>query len=200
MILYSIVNDVDPPSAQDRRVIFGTFFIATVVVSISIFVSGIFYWGYSPKDPKHGHFEKSLLVAHDLVSAVNFFQSEYAIIPDVGSRVTTESPEGIKLLKILIGREEKSDTAQNPRGIKFFDVMEGKKNRNGLIYSTDGTSIEGLYDPWGNPYTIFLNPEGKKDLHFTIGSKTFDLPGRSSAVLSPGKDKMIGTADDVRTW
>lgn len=141
-----------------------------------------------------------MATAAALESAINGIYTEYGKLPDVGSRVTTNSPAGLKLLTILLGLEKKSDTSLNSRAIKFLTVKEGRNHKNGLIYNADGKSVEGLYDLWGSPYTVILDTEYKKQLHFTLGSKTVDLKGRHSAAFSPGPDKQLGTSDDVRTW
>lgn len=135
-----------------------------------------------------------------LERAINEIHIEYGKIPEIGNRVTTNSPEGIELLNILLGLDEKSDNALNSRGIKFLRVKEGKNQKNGIIYAADGKSVKGLFDPWGNPYTVILDTEYKEHLHFAVGSLTVDLKGRRAAVFSPGPDIKPGTDDDVRNW
>ncbi len=142
----------------------------------------------------------SLATATALESAINSIFTEYGKIPDVGNHVTTNSPAGLKLLNILLGLDDKSDSALNDRGIKFLSVKEGKKNKNGLIYAPDGKSIEGLYDPWGNPYTVELDVENRGNLDFTRGSRPVHLKGRRVTAYSPGPDHKLGTSDDVVTW
>lgn len=141
-----------------------------------------------------------LATATALESAVLYIYTEYGRMPDFGSRVTTDSPQGVKLLTVLLGMEGKSTTKQNPRDIKFLSVKEGKNHKNGLIYNTAATSVEGLYDPWGNPYTLVLDTDYDEKLQFTVGSRTVKLDGRRVAAFSPGSDGKLGTADDVMTW
>ena len=142
----------------------------------------------------------SLATAVALESSINSIYTEYGKLPDVGSRVTTNSPKGLKLLNILLGLDAKSDDALNSRVIKFLAVKEGKNNKNGLIEAVDGKSVAGLYDSWGNPYTVELDADYNEELHFTVASKAVDLKGRRTAVYSPGPDKTLGTADDIKTW
>jgi hypothetical protein len=142
----------------------------------------------------------SLATSVALENAINSIYTEYGAIPNVGSRVTTNSPEGLKLLNILLGLDAKSDNALNSRAIKFLAVKEGKNHKNGLIYAADGKSVEGLYDSWGRPYTIELDADYNEQLHFTIGSETVDLKGRRVVAFSPGPDKKLGTEDDVKNW
>ncbi len=142
----------------------------------------------------------SLVTAIALESAINSIHLEYGRIPNIGHRMTTDSPDGIKLLNILLGSDAVSDDALNTREIKFLSVREGKNHRNGLIFAADSNSVLGLYDPWGSPYTVILNPENKEPLRFKHGSRGIELKDRRSAAFSPGPDKQIGTSDDVKTW
>lgn len=173
---------------------FGTFILAAIVVSSAIL------FRMPTANPAHGRQGTALATATALESAINNIYAEYGKLPNIGSRVTTNSPEGLKLLNILLGLDTKSDSSLNSRAIKFLAVKEGKNHKNGLIYAADGKSVEGLYDPWGDPYTVELDNQYKEHLHFTVGSQVVDLKGRRSAAYSPGADGQLGTADDVRTW
>jgi type II secretory pathway pseudopilin PulG len=142
----------------------------------------------------------TLGTALDLESAAMNFQTEYDNLPDVAARCTTDSPEGIKLLNILLGIEASTARMQNQKGVKFLNVREGKQRKNGLIYSKSGDSVEGLFDSWGNPYTIVLDVKNEGTVHFELGKKTVTLKNRRVAAFSPGPDAEIGTRDDVVTW
>jgi len=182
-------------NTKDRSILFGTFILAAIVVSSAI----LFRWPTA--NPGHGRKGTALATATALASAINNIYTEYGKFPsNIGNRVTTNSPEGLKLLNILLGLDAKSDNALNSRAIKFLAVKVGKNNKNGLIYAADGKSVEGLYDPWGNPYTVELDADYNEELHFIIGSRVVDLKGRRVAAYSPGPDKTLGTADDVKTW
>lgn len=135
-----------------------------------------------------------------LEQAVNAFYTEYGQLPDVGSRVKTDSPEGIKLLAVLLGLEDPSGVVQNKRGINFLSVRSGSDRKNGLILSPDKRRPEGLYDRWGNPYTVFLDVKNEEKLHFEIAGRPVDLDGRRVAAISPGQDNKLGTPDDVTSW
>ena len=104
------------------------------------------------------------------------------------------------LLNILLSLDEHSATEQYTRKIKFLNVKEGKNKQDGLIYSASGNSVEGLYDPWGNPFTVELAKPGDEDLHFTYRGKTIRLPRRRVAVYVAGPDKVPGSSDDIMTW
>ncbi len=142
----------------------------------------------------------AMATATSIELAVKNFHSEYGEMPVSDSSVNTNTPEGVKFLNVLLGREKESDNSRNMRSIKFLSVKEGKEKRNGLIYSESGDSIEGLYDPWGYPYTVVLDSQHDVHLRFTIGQKSVDLKERYVAVFSPGPDGKPGTSDDVITW
>ena len=146
-------------------------------------------------------------------TAVSNFFTEYGSMPSEGSAETpmaTDSSDGKKLLKVLMGFEGTSGTVLNTRGVKFLSVKEGKKKgnkgANGLIYSTDGQSVEGLYDPWGGGYNVVLDLD--YDEKITVkpkgaGAVQKTLNGRRVAVWSDGADGVTASgkaSDDVMTW
>ena len=138
----------------------------------------------------------TLSTAIALESAVHNFYTEFGKLPVTEDRVKTDTPTGISFLTIILGLEK----SENIRGIKFLSVKEGKNRKNGLIYPESGDAIEGLFDPWGNPYTVILDSDYDEFLRFKIGTKDIELKGRRVAVFSPGPDHKEGTGDDVRTW
>lgn len=142
----------------------------------------------------------SLAIAHALEVAINNFYSEYGSLPDVGTRVQTDTAQGVKLLTVLLGLEQNGDKNENPRDIKFLSVKEGKDKKNGIIFSSQGDLPEGLYDYGGSPFTVVLDTRIAEHLQFNIGTKPIDIKGRRVAVFSPGPDKKLGTDDDIRTW
>lgn len=142
----------------------------------------------------------TLATATALETAVNNFFTEYNKLPDVGNRVTTNSSQGVKLFNILLGLEPVSSNPQNYRQIKFISVREGKNRKNGLIYSQSGDTVEGLFDSWGNPFTVILDTDNDEILRFKVATKDFELKNRRVAVFSPGLDQKEGTSDDIRTW
>lgn len=184
----------DAAPTKDRRILVGVFVIALLLGGISVFLR----MGYQKiticKKPV------SAATAVALESAVNNFHIEYDSLPSTESSVTTNTPEGIKFLTILLGMDEKSAHPKNIRAIKFLSVREGKDNRNGLIYPVSRDSVQGLFDNWGNPYTVVFNVEDREELNFTKGSKTYRLKGRRCIAYSAGPDLRLGTSDDVTTW
>ncbi len=138
----------------------------------------------------------ALAVANALESAIDNFFTEYGTLPDTGDHVTTDNA---KLLVILLGYEDPSGKIQNHRNVKFLAVKEGKNRRRGMIYNSDGKP-EGLFDPWGSPYTVELDTDNDETLRFKLGGKAIELKGRRAAAWSPGADRKPGTSDDVTTW
>jgi hypothetical protein len=86
-------------------------------------------------------------------------------------------------------------------------VKEGKAKKNGLIYNSAGTTVEGLYDPWGGTYKVMLDADyDEKVAPLPKGGGTrVTLNGRRAAVWSDGADGVVKSAngkttDDVKTW
>ena len=138
-------------------------------------------------------------------SAVNNFYTEYGTMPvDNLSTDTTINSDDLNLLNVLLGTETGS-APLNTRSVKFLSVKEGKANKNGLVYDTSGSTVKGLYDPWGGLYKIALDGDYDEKIKAQPkGSSTSQtLNGRRVAVWSDGADGVSGTgktADDVTTW
>ncbi len=146
-----------------------------------------------------GRTVKSQISATSLATAVEQYYEEYNHLPYVPGRVTTNTPDGNKLLNVLSGLEPTDGSSGNVRKIRFLSLMEGTRNRGGVIYDSEEKFIIGLFDAWGKPFTVFLDTDSDEVLHLNLGSKEITLKGRRAAVVSPGKDKKLGTADDVKT-
>lgn len=151
----------------------------------------------------------ALATATAIESAVNNFYTEYGSMPDEGSAdkiVETNSATGIRMLEVLLGMEGTGNNVLNTRAIKFLSVREGKGNKNGLIYNTNGTSIQGLFDPWGGGFFVMLDLDYDEKLNIpaTVQNGGRTLNGRRVAVWSLGADGVKGSggkkADDVVTW
>ncbi|MDP3849079.1 MAG: prepilin-type N-terminal cleavage/methylation domain-containing protein [Luteolibacter sp.] len=158
----------------------------------------------------------ALATAVALETAVNNFYTEYGSMPKDGDQdtVTVKTDTDLDVLKALLGMEGTGTGVLNTRAIKFLSVREGKKKGtggvNGLVYSgTGGTSIQGLYDPWGGPFYLAmdLNYDERITVQPKMGGSTI-LNGRRAAVWSNGADATglpgsTGTGkatDDVKTW
>lgn len=140
----------------------------------------------------------ALSVVVSLESSVNNFYTEYGSLPAGESRVTTDSAAGVELLRVLLGEENRS-TGRNTRAIRFLVTKEGKNRKHGLIHDENGR-IEGLFDPYGHPYTVFLDADGDGAVEYGTGGKVTRLEDRHAAAVSPGEDGKLGTADDIKSW
>ena len=148
----------------------------------------------------------ALAMATALETAVNNFYTEYGSMPEDGDQDTTVRTDDVTFLNVLLGREGGGANALNTRGLKFLDVREGKAKRNGLIYSRDGNSVEGLYDPWGGVFNVMLDlnyDEKLENVKPKGQTESVTLNGRRVAVWSDGADgvtKPGKPGDDVKTW
>lgn len=148
--------------------------------------------------------ETSVALAQQIVQAVNSFYADQSTMPvpmgaqsvDGGAKFVTNSVDGLKVVNILAGMEEEVNT----RRVKYFTPKQGKAKKDGAIYNKADSEIIGLYDPWGNPYTIVLDTNYEERIKVKPGKVETTLNGRRAAVYSPGQDKKYGTPDDVKTW
>jgi prepilin-type N-terminal cleavage/methylation domain-containing protein len=144
----------------------------------------------------------ALATATALESAVNNFFNDYGTMPKEGSSdgAPIQTDTDTAFLNVLLG----NDDTLNPRGIRFLSVKEGKGNKNGLIYSANGNSIEGLYDPWGGPFFVLLDLDLNEKVSIPSGvlNGARTLNGRRVAVWSRGADFEDNNkpTDDVITW
>jgi prepilin-type N-terminal cleavage/methylation domain-containing protein len=127
--------------------------------------------------------------ASSVALAVNNFYSDNSALPDPGdnsadAQFTTTSGSGIKLLEILAAVDAGE---QNAKKVRYLNVNEAKNGRGGIEYSTDGKSIKGMYDPFGQPFYIRMDYDYDERLSFTPqGSTAVTLNGRRVAVYSLG--------------
>lgn len=142
-----------------------------------------------------------------LETAVNNFFTEYGTMPKEGmsSDTPVNTKQNVDVVEVLLGLDKSTVTSLNPRLVKFLSVKEGKNNKNGIIYNSSGTSISGLYDPWGGAFKMVLdgNYDEQIEVQPTGGTKE-TLNGRRVAVWSEGADGVTPgkgkPADDVKTW
>jgi prepilin-type N-terminal cleavage/methylation domain-containing protein len=196
VVLYTIIT-MKIPTSNHRR----GFTLVELLVVISIFVVlAAAGFGAGLMAINKANKATALATASALQLAINNFYTDYGSLPNVNERVKTDSGDGTKLLEILLGLEPDYGSVQNTRGVKYLTAKETKTKSKGLLYNASGRSIEGLYDSWGSPFTVELNTQLENQLKFTVGSKPVTLNAVNCAVYSPGTDKKLGTADDVKTW
>ena len=68
--------------------------------------------------------------------------------------------------------------------------------KNGIIYDASGTSIIGIFDPWGGAYNVRLDLD--YDDQIEVNGET--IKGLRAAVWSNGPDQKEGTSDDIKSW
>ena len=144
--------------------------------------------------------------ATSVVTAIDQFYSDYSSLPSGAeiSLATDRSGAGVAVLNILAGNETGANV-ENDRRVKYLSLKEAKNgNRDGVVYNPAGTSIDGLYDPWGQPYYIVMDANYDERIAVRPGSgiPTTNLNGRRSAVYSLGTKNPAdaSSATLVKTW
>lgn len=143
----------------------------------------------------------TLSAATSIEMAANSYFTEYGALPVEGtSDIVVKTDKDVAFLNELVGLKGGGTRSLNTRSIKFLSVKEGRAGKNGLIYSADGKSVEGLFDPWGGPYHVVLDLD--YDGKISVPSKAGHPIAleRRAAAWSDGPDRMPDTADDVTTW
>jgi len=129
--------------------------------------------------------------------AFEAFESEYEKPPNTPSLdFETEGPDTVKLITVLLGKEDSASNMQNPRQILFLTIrLSNNKRRGGLVLSPDDKP-EGIYDAWGHPLRVILRAPGQATLTIPHAGKkvTTSTP---AVVLSRGPDGKWGTKDDL---
>lgn len=174
-------------------------FVGMMLGLFSFFVGAMIIFAAPTTNLDQARRTTALAAAVSIESAINDFYIEYRRVPGRRERVVTGSAEGGNLLEILLGLEGVSPGKLNVHSLKFLSVREGKNRKNGLIYGPSGRP-EGLFDPYGNSYTVILDTDGDEKLRFEFARRPVELTGRRVAVISAGKDGKLGSSDDIKTW
>ncbi len=151
---------------------------------------------------------KALAVCTEMEQAVQRFYDDNGTLPIQIANDTTissNSGQGRDLLRVLMDQETGTPVL-NAKGIKYLNVRQGDNNIDGLQYNDAGTTIEGLYDPWGGDYKIAF--DGNFDETISVQPKAASsakILQRRVACWSDGADGseegFSGSAkDDVTTW
>ena len=130
--------------------------------------------------------EEGNKMAKDLVFAIDAFEQKYDYLP----YTTGSSPDGrveyttdnADLLKVLMGQDQDI----NPNNARFFEFEAASNGIKGIVYNADGTTPSELRDPFGNPFTIYIDYTGERtfDLSSTVFSGQTDNNGNSMTVRS----------------
>ncbi len=151
---------------------------------------------------------KALAVCTEMEQAVQRFYDDNGTLPIQIANDTTissNSGQGRDFLLVLMDQETGTPVL-NAKGIKYLNVRQGDNNIDGLQYNDAGTTIEGLYDPWGGDYKIAF--DGNFDETISVQPKAASsakILQRRVACWSDGADGseegFSGSAkDDVTTW
>ena len=158
----------------------------------------------------------SLSSATNVANAVEAFYSEYNLLPSPTSGAPdedndpgfkTNDTDGREVLEVLARLEEDNGDMQNERKLLFLGVRESENgNRDGVVYSSSGDAITGLYDAWGQPFYIVMDYDYDGRLEFTVDTSAYNydvkLNNKRVAVYCLGTD-LPGDAkrkDLVKTW
>ncbi|HEY1123239.1 MAG TPA: hypothetical protein VGE67_16620 [Haloferula sp.] len=174
-----------------KQVIFG------IVVTFAIAASAIVF--LSLRLPRANPPElQTLTCLEALAQSVQEFENEYKKLPDVSLLdFETEGQEAVKLLTILLGKEQGTQISkQNPRQIAFLATRLTKNRRQGGLVYSSANQIEGIYDAWGNPLRLILHPPGQSTLTVPHLGKQMTT-SKPAVVLSRGPDLKWGTEDDI---
>lgn len=151
---------------------------------------------------------KALAVCVEIEQAVQRFYDDNGTLPveiAADGTIFSNSTEGLNMLLVLMDMETGSPVL-NAKGIKYLNVKQGGSNIDGLIYNDAGTTVTGLYDPWGGDYKIAL--DGDFDETISVQPKAASSSRnlqRRVAAWSDGADgsdpgSSGSTKDDVTTW
>jgi hypothetical protein len=162
-------------------------------------------FNFSTSHPRPHPAVRTKTNATGLLQAIEGFHSTYDKLPQPAPthrELLTQGEEGVKLLTVLLGKEEPGDAMQNKKQIRFLTVEETeKREKGGLLYKTRGwdTLPEGLYDSWGQPFHVRFAPKASADIPnpFRPGEQ---IHGKVAIIYSYGKDGKIGGRDDIQTW
>jgi hypothetical protein len=139
--------------------------------------------------------------ALSIQSSITSFHAQFGVWPAEGNtdaQFTTD--KNLELLQVLLGTDSPLTQKLNPDAIQFLVIKEGKNNKGGIIYQADGTTPQGIYDPWGAPYQIVIDLDFNDEIQVPSPTGTTTLTGQNVAVWSNGPDGKSGTKDDVRAW
>ncbi len=125
--------------------------------------------------------------------AVDSFENDYNYLPFEDSAPTSDNRTPMRsdddIMDVLCGVEDQVNFKEK----RFFEYSEAKGGPGNYIdglYLTD--SQAELYDPWGEPYYIYMDYDLDGEIiNPTDANKTVN--GRNVIIISAGADKKAGT-------
>jgi prepilin-type N-terminal cleavage/methylation domain-containing protein len=193
-------------SSSEKNVKRGFTLVELLVVIAIIATLAAASFAIGPKMMNKARKLSAEAMATSIQLAADQFYTEYSALPDPGTNdsdteFNTTLVDGITLLEILAGVD---DGDQNARKMRFLSGKEAKNSKDGIEYGSTGDSIVGMYDPWGQPFYIWLDYDYDERLSFTPKglSKLYKLNGRRVAVYSQGVADPIDAKPNtlVKSW
>lgn len=148
---------------------------------------------------------QALNLATNLSQAITNYSDEYGSLPVSAvsaTPISTNSSEGISLMQVLLAQES-GRPALNARGIRFLEVKTAKARKGGIEFGSDGITVIGMYDPWGEPFYIALDHDLNEEIANPDKMNATDpavLRGFKAVVYSAGADGVIASKDDIKSW
>lgn len=183
-----------------------------IVISIIMVLAALGFAGIQTA-LKNAKKTETLNIATNLQQAINNFYDEYGSLPTTNATnepLTTTTGEGLNVLRVLLAQEPTGTgtTTLNTRGIRFLDVKQAKAKKGGIDYS-NGTTVTGIYDSWGQPLYIVFDEDYNDEIPNPNAKGPSDnmiIRGAKAVVYSAGADRTLGKGDlktgkdDIRTW
>jgi prepilin-type N-terminal cleavage/methylation domain-containing protein len=149
---------------------------------------------------------QSLNIATNVAQGIQNFYDEYGSLPSTSataSEIDTNSGEGVTLLRVLLGQEGSGTSAINTKSIRYLDIKAAKGKKAGLDYGTSGSTVNGLYDAWGEPFYVVFDDDYNDEIPNPIRFSTTEpaiIRGAKAIVYSKGADRKKNTKDDVKSF
>lgn len=149
----------------------------------------------------------ALATAKAVENAVNQFYDEYANFPISGGSNGSSDTDNIAtkdedIINHLVGIED----SINSKKVRYLTIKAAKGpsngRRDGIDYPSDTQA--DLYDPWGEPYRVWLDTNYDEELDdpFPSGTGNRKIRGARALVASGGSDKRLNSdrKTDVYSW
>lgn len=133
-----------------------------VVIAIIATLAGLIIAGVSSALTKAKRLKARNAVT-GLVNGVENFYADHNYLPvdgDIGEvETSTEDPAGIFMLEALTrrGNPQGGGAAFNTTGSDYYTATIEQSGRIGFV--VNGNNVQGLYDPFGNPYRFIMDTD-----------------------------------------
>ncbi len=145
---------------------------------------------------------KALTTTKQVELAIDQFLDDTNNFPldaaDTNSDTLDILTRGTEVINHLVGL----NTTINRKGTKYLTTPQAKRRKEGLFYESDTQA--DLYDPWGEPYRLWLDTDFDEILEEpfpTANATTTKIRGSSALIMSNGSDQEAGDLKtDVYSW